>query len=136
MVIRSAELHLRASGARLSLDEVEAAVARAKKGLVLLARGGRPGRVAQALARICDALRSKGYDAEADELEQEAGRALEESGLSLEEARQQVPRAPKQHGTLPAKCSGCGAPLTPDSVEWHDAQTAECPYCGTIAKAT
>ena len=88
------------------------------------------------LARICEALRNKGYDAEADQLEQEATRAVEEMGLSLEEAKLQAPGAPRRRGTLPAQCGGCGAPLTPDGVEWHDAQTAECTYCGTIAKTS
>jgi hypothetical protein len=36
---------------------------------------------------------------------------------------------------LPSRCSGCGAPLVPDEVEWHDATTAECLYCGAIVKA-
>ena len=61
---------------------------------------------------------------------------LKEAGLSLEDAAQQAPTIPQQRGSLPAKCDGCGAPLVPDEVEWHDAHTAECPYCGTIAKAT
>jgi hypothetical protein len=136
ILVRAAELYLQASRAHLSADAVEPTVDTARRALHLLARGGRPGRVPQVLSRICEALRGKGYDAEADGLEREAAEALRASGLSLEEARQQSPRAPKQHGTLPARCSGCGAPLTPEGVEWHDAQTAECPYCGTIAKTT
>jgi hypothetical protein len=81
-------------------------------------------------------LREKGYDTQAAELEQETERILGELGLSFEEAKQQAPQMPEQRGTLPAKCSGCGAPVVPDEVEWHDAQTAECLYCGTVLKAT
>ena len=43
---------------------------------------------------------------------------------------------PEEAGTLPAKCDGCGAPVIPDEVEWHDARTAECLYCGTVLKVT
>jgi predicted RNA-binding Zn-ribbon protein involved in translation (DUF1610 family) len=35
---------------------------------------------------------------------------------------------------LPTKCLGCGAPLRKDEVEWIDEMTAECPYCGNIAR--
>ena len=82
------------------------------------------------------ALRSKGHNTQADQLEQEAAQILEKVGLSLDEARQQMPAVPEKRGSLPAKCEGCGAPLVPDEVEWHDAHTGECPYCGTIAKAS
>ena len=90
------------------------------------------------------ALRQKGYDAQADQLEREAEQMLEEAGLSLDEARQRASAVAERRGTLrsdsgqtlPAQCSGCGAPLVPDEVEWHDAHTAECPYCGTVIKAS
>ncbi|MBU0702738.1 MAG: hypothetical protein KKC18_02600 [Chloroflexi bacterium] len=57
-------------------------------------------------------------------------------GLSLDEARQQAPQVTEKRGSLPAGCGGCGAPLIPDEVEWHDPRTAVCPYCGTVAKAS
>jgi hypothetical protein len=82
------------------------------------------------------ALRRKGYDAQADQLEQEAAQALEGVGLSLDEVRQRVPQVTERRGALPARCSGCGVQLIPDEVEWHDAHTAECLYCGTVIKAT
>ena len=56
-------------------------------------------------------------------------------GLSLDDAKQRTPRLPEGWGNLPSRCSGCGAPLVPDEVEWHDATTAECLYCGAIVKA-
>ncbi|TET54760.1 MAG: hypothetical protein E3J64_01385 [Anaerolineales bacterium] len=134
MPIRAAQLSLQATRAHLGAGDVGAAAARAKRALRLLAQGGRPGRIPAVLDRITEALRDKGYNAEADQLEQDAAQVLEEIGLSLEEARRQTPRVPERRGTLPAGCGGCGAPLVPDDVEWHDAQTAQCPYCGMIAK--
>ena len=109
---------------------------RATEALRLLVRGGRAGRIPVFLSKMTAALRGRGYDAHADRLEQEAERVLGEAGLSLDEAQQQAPRAPEKPGTLSAKCDGCGAPAVPDEVEWHDAYTAECLYCGTVLKAT
>jgi hypothetical protein len=135
MTVRAADLALQASRAHFAADAVEAALAWAREGLRLLVRGGRVGRVPTVLAKITAALRKKGYSVQADQLEQEVTQALEGVGLSLDEARQQVLRVPEERGDLPAQCSGCGAPLVPDEVEWHDARTAECLYCGTIIKA-
>ena len=138
MLVRAAGLALQASRAHLAADDVEAALQRAKEALRLLARGGRAGRVPRVLSRMTAALRGKGYDAQAEELEQEAAQALEEMGLSLDEVRERAPesQATEKRGSLPAHCSSCGARLVSDEVEWHDAHTAECLYCGTIVKAT
>jgi hypothetical protein len=35
-----------------------------------------------------------------------------------------------QRPQLPLTCPSCGGPIRPDDVEWLDATTAECPYCG------
>jgi tetratricopeptide (TPR) repeat protein len=135
-IIRAADFALQAARAYFAAGDIDAALAKAKEGLQLLARGGRPERIPRVLSKIVAKLREKGYNIQADELEREAERILSEVGLSLEEAEQQAPQMPERRGTLPAKCSGCGAPVIPDEVEWHDAQTAECLYCGTVLKAT
>lgn len=135
MLVRAANLALQASRAHFAADDVQTALERAKEGLRLLVRGGRVGRALRALSRIVETLREKGYDAEAEQLEQEAAQALEKMGLSLDEARQRVPQVTEKRGDLPACCNGCGASLVPDEVEWHDTHTAECLYCGTIVKA-
>jgi tetratricopeptide (TPR) repeat protein len=132
---RAADLALQAARAYFAAEDVGAALKHAREALRLLVNSGRAGRIPQVLSKMVAALRDKGYDAQADELERETERILDQMGLSFEEARQQAPRVPETRGTLPAKCGGCGAPLVPDEVEWHDAQTAECVYCGTILKA-
>lgn len=136
MLVRAADLALQASRAHFATADVEAALEWAKQAVRLFVRGGRAGRVPLVLSKMTAALRKKGYDAQADQLEQEAGQALEEIGLSLDEARQRIPQVTEERGTLPAQCSGCGAPLVPDEVEWHDAYTAECLYCGTVVKVS
>jgi tetratricopeptide (TPR) repeat protein len=133
-VARAADFALQAARAYFAADNVDAASTRAKEALHLLAHSGRAGRIPQVLSKMTAALRDKGYDAQADELEREAERILSEVGLSLEEAEQQAPQMPEKRGALPARCAGCGAPVVPDEVEWHDAQTAECLYCGAVLK--
>ncbi|MBN1810715.1 MAG: hypothetical protein JXA14_02655 [Anaerolineae bacterium] len=135
-VARAADFALQAARAYFAAGDIDAALANAKEGLRLLARGGRPDRIPRVLSKMIARLREMSYNAQADELEQEAERVLSEVGLSLEEAEQQAPQMPEKRGTLPAKCSGCAAPVVPDELEWHDAQTAECLYCGTVLKAT
>jgi tetratricopeptide (TPR) repeat protein len=135
-LIRAAHLILQASRARLAAGDIDAALEHAREGLRLFVRGGRAERVPAILSRMTAALRDKGYGAQADALEREVAQALEEMGLSPDEPRRPVPQAVETRGTLPAHCNGCGAPLIPDEVEWHDAYTAECPYCGTVIKAT
>jgi tetratricopeptide (TPR) repeat protein len=135
-VARAADFALQAARAYFAAEDIDASLANAKKGLYLLAQGGRVDRIPRVLSKMMTRLREKGYNVQADELEQEAAQILGELGLSLEEAEQQAPQMPEKRGTLPAKCDGCGAPIIPDEVEWHDAQTAECLYCGTILKAT
>jgi len=134
MLIRAADLALQSSRAYFAASDVDTALEWARQALRLFVRGGRVGRVPLVLSKMTSALRQKGYDAQADQLEREATQALEEVGLSLDEARQRAPQAVERRGSLPARCAGCGAPLVPDEVEWHDAHTAECPYCGTVAK--
>jgi hypothetical protein len=134
-VTRAADFALQAARAHFSAGDIDAALVNAKEGLRLFARGGRPDRIPRVLSKIVAKLREEGYNIQADELEQDAERILSEVGLSLTEAEKQAPQMPEKRGTLPAKCDGCGAPVVPDEVEWHDAQTAECLYCGTVLKA-
>ena len=136
MLVRAANLALQASRAHFAAGDVDLALERAREAIRLFARGRRAGRIPPFLAQVTATLREKGYDAEADQLEQEAERVLERMGLSLDQVRQQVPQVAEERGTLPPRCSGCGAPLLADEVEWHDARTAECPYCGAAVRAT
>ncbi len=134
LLVRAANLSLQASRAHFAAEDVDAALEYAENGLRLLVREGHTGRAPRVLSKMTSALREKGYHAQADQLEQEIAQELEAVGLSLDEARRQAPQATERRGSLPANCSGCGAPLLPDEVEWHDAHTAECIYCGAVIK--
>lgn len=140
MLLRAGELALRAARAYLAAGDTPAALEWARKGLRALVRGGRAGRVPRVLSRISGELRDKGYTAEADQLEEDVAQALERFGLSFDASVQRPLPIAGDHdaparGSLPTRCAGCGAALVPDEVEWHDAHTAECIYCGTLAKA-
>jgi tetratricopeptide (TPR) repeat protein len=133
--VRAGDLSLQASRASLGAGDVQASLERAAEALRLFVRGDRAQRVPRVLSKMAAALREGGYDAQAERLERQAEQILGEAGLSLEELRRGVPQVTERRGTLPALCSGCGAPFVPDEVEWHDAHTAECLYCGMVVKA-
>jgi hypothetical protein len=137
MPIRAANLALRAAQAYLAQDEIDPALYCICRAIRVLARHGRAERVAQVLAHAQDELRQKGYDTQAVELAQSAAGVLEEAGLSLDNLQaSRSEQAAAARGSLPGRCEGCGAPLVPGDVIWHDGRTAECPYCGTVIKAT
>jgi hypothetical protein len=131
--IRAANLALQASRAHVAAGHAPAAGEWALMGLRLLARGGQLGRVPRVLERAMLALEEAGHPQEAQRLRERVVEALAQMGLSFE---QLGPPDPPVAATLPPRCSGCGAPLVPDEVEWRDARTALCPYCGSVAKAT
>ena len=137
MPIRAANLALRAAQAYLAQGEVATAMDRLQRTVRVLARHGQGERVAQIVSRSGDELRKKGYDAQAADLERFAEDALSETQVSLADLRaSRLGRVAAVRGSLPGRCEGCGAPLIPEDVTWHDLETAECPYCGTITKAT
>jgi hypothetical protein len=137
MPIRAANLALRAAQAYLAQDEIDQALDRVRRAVRVLAHHGRTERVAQLVTRAEDQLRQRGYDTQALELAQFAAGVLGKTGLSLDDLRaSRSTQAGEARGSLPGRCGGCGAPLVPGDVTWHDARTAECPYCGAVIKAT
>ncbi len=36
--------------------------------------------------------------------------------------------------SIPTHCPGCGAPLNPGNLRWHNPETAECLYCGNVIR--
>lgn len=69
---------------------------------------------------IANALRSRGFEPQAAALEQDTQARLAAVGLSLDSVLMEP--APPQQGTLRV-----------DEVEWINATSAECPYCGSTA---
>lgn len=97
------------------------------RGLQEFRQRGQMRRLALAAGRIIEELRSRGHAAVADRIESQ----LPESGFQLQ-AQQQ---SPAEMLKLPAKCPQCGGSVHPDEVEWANAHSAICDYCGSILPA-
>jgi hypothetical protein len=132
MPLRAGKLALQAASAYLQAGDPNAALQCGRQGLALLVRGGRPGQAVRLASRMIYALRERGHAAQADALQAEVNQRL--AGMVSEPVPFAAPAA--GHGNLPAHCSACGGPLRPDEVDWLDAATAECPYCGNPVKTS
>ena len=132
----ASRLALQCARAHLAGDNISAALERGKQALQFMAQSGRPGRIPAALNRMVEQLRQRGYEAEADQLQREVEERLAEVGLNLQDAQAQAVTPARRRGQLPGKCSTCAGPLNPNEVEWYDSHSAECPYCGSVLKAT
>ena len=140
MLNRAGDLYLQSARCHLEMGKANLAIERGKQALRLFGRAGLFGKIGRLMPRIVDALREKGYKAEAEALQKEVEARLAE----VPPERRQPPGArpaawpstarPVAHRELPAKCSACGGPVKPDDVTWLDPQTAECPYCGSVLK--
>ncbi len=122
--IRAAHLAAQAGRAFLEAGDVERATDRARQAIRQFVLGRKPGQAVRTLQGAAIALRAKGFNAQADALEQKAQARLAEIGMNL--ANQQA------HGRLPSTCPQCGGPLRSDEVDWVDSSSAECPYCGVL----
>ncbi len=132
MPVRAGKLAMQAASAYLQAGDPNAALQCGRQGLALFVRGGRPGLAVRLTSRMVHALRERGYAAQADALQAEVNQHL--AGVAPEPAPFGAPAV--GHGDLPAHCSACGGPLRPDEVDWLDATTAECPYCGNPIKTS
>lgn len=132
---RAAQLNVQAARAWLAAGDPDAAAARARRGLGAFIALGYGARVAQLLPEVVARLREHGYTQVAAELERDMQAQLSRAGIDAAAVRQMDMSAPR-HASLPGQCPDCGGPLRSNEIEWIDATSAECPYCGTIVKAT
>lgn len=131
--LQAATLYAQAARARIEMAAPGAAnaaidaAALGQRMLRLLVGAGRPARAQALLARLIQALESKGYRAQAVALRAEGRALLGGSGAGAPDRASQA--------VLPAHCPSCNAPLRADEVEWLDAGRAECAYCGSVVRA-
>ena len=130
--LRSAHLAEQAARAFLEAGAGDKAAFRAREAVQQFIAGRRPSRAVRALRSVVMALRSGGFQAQADALEQDAQARLAEVGLSL--ATVPAESVPQPRGHLPPACPHCGGPLRADEADWIDSTTAECPYCGSAVQ--
>lgn len=133
MPVRAAHLAIRASHALLADQRPQQAIEQLDGALRGLVSQGRVHGAAQVASRAAARLREEGFEAEAVQLEEQTQRLRKE--LDIGDDAWEAPPSPgpgPARGWLPDRCGGCGAPLVPDEVIWHQARSAECPYCGSI----
>ena len=122
---RAPMFHIQAGRARLLAGQPAAALQQFERGLGLLAARGRTRRLARLGPRVIAELRGHGFADQGQQLSE----YLDNLSPGLAEAAQQL--QPTKHPPLPTRCTGCGAPVHPDEIEWLDDVTGECAYCGS-----
>jgi len=129
--LRAARLALQAGRAFLQVSDADRAMTRTRQSVRQFVVAGRPGRAVQVLRESTAIFRSRGWNAQADALEQDAQARLAAAGLSL--ANVPAETVPQLRGVLPSVCPRCGGSLK--DAEWVDALSAECPYCDSVVRA-
>jgi hypothetical protein len=122
------QLSLQAGRTWLLAGESERGTERLWQGLQGMAQMGQTGRLPGAAARVVADLRARGLSPEADDLEARVRGLL--PGYSP--AQDSAPPVAPATRRLPPKCPYCGGSVIPDSVEWVDAASALCDYCGSV----
>ena len=121
---RGAVLMVEAGLAWILAGEVARGLPLAERGLGWMIEGEAGARLAMLRDRVAATLRQAGHPAEAERIEQ----TFASGGSALS--------APPAQRDLPALCPQCGGTVRPDEVEWIDATSAVCDYCGSVLKST
>lgn len=124
---RAPFLYIEAGRAAILGSDHKKGVVHFRSALTLLGTQQRYHRLLKVGRRIVDELRERGLNAEADEVEvvlrnNDQPPVMKEAPIS-------------KRASLPTHCPSCGAGVRPDEVEWLDASTAECDYCGSPVRA-
>jgi hypothetical protein len=122
-------LAVQAARAYAQAKQGEAALTQARHALDILLHAGNPQQAARLMPHAIAFLRAQGFSSQAAALEKEATQRLAELGLSLQSDGVAMNRS------LPATCPQCAGPLRADDAEWIDANSVECPWCGSTVKA-
>ncbi len=120
---------LQAGQARLLQGQVSVGMQHILQGLGLLAARGQLQKLYHAGTRFTTELNSRGHSAEATQLQDYLKKTLPAGFVPRSGAGLEAP-----HPVLPTTCPGCGGPIRSDEVDWVDAVTAECPYCGSAVR--
>lgn len=123
---KSANLHAQAAHAFADAGEETQALQQAQVALRFFIRLQMLPRAAQFYGNIRNKLNQKGMSGSSTELEKEFGGMLAHIPARSMGVAQQRPLH------LPTSCPKCGAPLRADEVEWVDAMTASCSFCGSV----
>lgn len=120
---------LQAGQACILAGQIPAGMAHLQQGLSLFAARGQWQKLHNSGMRFVMELNARGLTAEAKQIEDTLKATLPGGFVARPGAGTVKPRL------LPTNCPGCGGPIRSDEVEWADEVTAECPYCGSAARA-
>jgi hypothetical protein len=124
---RAPNLALQAARAWLEAGESERGVGLIRMALQFMHRVGQLRKLHNVSGRILSDLRSRGLTQEAASIEAEIKEML--AGVDTSAFQPMVAGKPAQ---LPAQCPQCGGNVRRDEVEWIDATSAACDYCGSV----
>jgi hypothetical protein len=128
---RSPQLNIQAGMGWVMAGEIAVGMNRIIKGIRLMPEMGQAGRLQAVAARVRRNLQELGLEDQANSLDKEL-EALLPSATDLAEA---IPLS-QSRGTLPVKCPHCGGNVLPNEVEWVDAKSAICDYCGSLIQSS
>jgi hypothetical protein len=128
---RAPQFFLEAGRARVLAGEVAIGMIHIKQGMTIIANRGNYQRLQKVGSRFMNELNQRGLTAEASDLEAWLKQIIPGSYTA---APVSSPAFSKPR-LLPTNCPGCGGPIHADEVDWSDAYTAECAYCGTAVRA-
>lgn len=127
-ILRQApRLFLQAGKANILAGDLQQGEEMLRQGLEILATSQKWQILNNAGSRVIDELEQWGQSDLARKFEKWLEETLPGGSDNYPQARGSIR---EQRPPLPLTCPSCGGPIRPDDVEWLDARTAECPYCG------
>ncbi len=123
---QAANMHTQAAHAWLDAGTQERALNQTSLALRLFASQGMWERARHFKVNFIAHLRRNGEESASTSVEGEYNALTKTAGINPQVAA----RAVINRGSLPAICPHCGALLRSDTVEWIDAVSAECGFCG------
>ncbi|MBI5034210.1 MAG: hypothetical protein HZB51_27125 [Chloroflexi bacterium] len=125
LVKPAANAHAQAAHAYTAAKNEQAALTHSRTALNQFLQLNLLERTPQFFVNITKRMRDNGWAAAADTLQKEFGDKVKALGG-------QGNIASTQRSRLPSKCPHCAAPARSDEVDWIDATSAECIYCGGV----
>ncbi len=126
-ILRQApRLYLQAGRAHMLAGNKDQGSDLLRQGLNIFAEAQRWAQLHQAGSRVVSELDQWGHDELAREFDEWLQGILPEKPETYQRTG-----VKKSRPQLPIHCPSCGGPIRGDDVEWLDANTAECPYCGS-----
>ncbi len=121
----AANAHAQAAHGYAAAKNEQAALTHARAALNQFTQLSMAQRAANFFNNITQRLRDNGMASAADALQKEFGDKVKTLGA-------QGFAAPSRRSRLPNKCPHCAVPARSDEVDWIDARSAECGYCGGV----